>query len=143
LFCVGVGAAQQTSERTKWRRLSEVPVLTPQGSGWEERGARLIRVVMRDGKLVMLYRAQDSNGTSRLGYAESLDGLHFTRREKPVLSPEAPYEKDGGVEDPRIVKIGATFYLTYTAYNKKDAQLCLRCRAICCIGSAWACRACL
>jgi len=54
-----------------------------------------------------------------------LDGLHFTRREKPVLSPEAPYEKDGGVEDPRIVKIGAAFYLTYTAYNKKDAQLCL------------------
>ena len=43
----------------------------------------------------------------------------------PVLSPEAPYEADGGVEDPRLVQIGRTFYLTYTGYNKKDAQLCL------------------
>ena len=42
-----------------------------------------------------------------------------------MLSPEAAYEKDGGVEDPRLVKFGDTYYLTYTGYNKKDAQLCL------------------
>src|ERR1700733_8618554 len=82
-------------------------------------------IVAHDGKLVMLYRAQDTSGTSRLGYAESTDGIHFTRRAEPVLSPEADYEKDGGVEDPRIVEIGEIFYLTYTGYNKKDAQLCL------------------
>jgi beta-1,2-mannosidase len=35
------------------------------------------------------------------------------------------YEKDGGVEDPRLVQFGDTYYLTYTGYNKKDAQLCL------------------
>ena len=73
----------------------------------------------------MLYRAQDAQGTSRLGYAESNDGIHFTSRKDPVLSPEADYEKDGGVEDPRLVQIGDTFYLTYTGYNKTDAQLCL------------------
>ena len=73
----------------------------------------------------MLYRAQDQAGTSRLGYAESKDGIHFARRPEPVLSPETDYEKDGGVEDPRLVKFGATYYLTYTGYNKKDAQLCL------------------
>jgi predicted GH43/DUF377 family glycosyl hydrolase len=73
----------------------------------------------------MLYRAQDAAGTSRLGYAESTDGIHFTRRSEPVFSPEAAYEKDGGVEDPRLQKLGDTFYLTYTGYNKKDAQLCL------------------
>ncbi|MGD0988974.1 MAG: glycoside hydrolase family 130 protein, partial [Candidatus Sulfotelmatobacter sp.] len=82
-------------------------------------------VVVRDGKIVMLYRAQDKNGTSRLGYAESADGVHFTRRSEPVLSPEMDYEKDGGVEDPRLVLFGDTYYLTYTGYNKKDAQLCL------------------
>ena len=42
-----------------------------------------------------------------------------------MLSPETAYEKDGGVEDPRLVKFGDTYYLTYTGYNKKDAQLCL------------------
>ena len=73
----------------------------------------------------MLYRAQDKAGTSRLGYAESSDGLHFTRLPNPVLSPETDYEAGGGIEDPRLVKIGDTYYLTYTGYNKKDAQLCL------------------
>jgi predicted GH43/DUF377 family glycosyl hydrolase len=73
----------------------------------------------------MLYRAQDEQGTSRLGYAESTDGVHFARRDEPVLSPSAEYEKDGGVEDPRLVQFGDTYYLTYTGYNKKDAQLCL------------------
>jgi predicted GH43/DUF377 family glycosyl hydrolase len=80
---------------------------------------------MYAGKFVMLYRAQDLNGTSRLGYAESADGIHFHRRPDPVFSPEAEYEKNGGVEDPRLVKFGETYYLTYTGYNKKDAQLCL------------------
>jgi beta-1,2-mannosidase len=75
--------------------------------------------------LVMLYRAQDAAGTSRLGYAESSDGIQFARRAEPVLSPEADYEKDGGVEDPRLQRFGDTYYLTYTGYNKKDAQLCL------------------
>ncbi|MGH9845472.1 MAG: glycoside hydrolase family 130 protein, partial [Blastocatellia bacterium] len=64
-------------------------------------------------------------GTSRLGYAYSTDGIHFIHRSEPVLVPEAEYEKDGGVEDPRLVKIGSTWYLTYTAYNKKEAQLSL------------------
>jgi predicted GH43/DUF377 family glycosyl hydrolase len=73
----------------------------------------------------MLYRAQDKQGTSRLGFAESSDGIHFTRRAEPVFSPTQDYEKDGGVEDPRLVQFGDTFYLTYTGYNKKDAQLCL------------------
>ena len=57
----------------------------------------------------MLYRAQDRAGVSRLGYAESKDGIHFDRRPQPVLSPETDYEKDGGVEDPRLVKFGDTF----------------------------------
>ena len=73
----------------------------------------------------MLYRAQDRAGTSRLGYAESTDGIHFERRAKPVFSPHEAYEKPGGVEDPRLVQFDGTYYLTYTAYNKRDAQLCL------------------
>jgi predicted GH43/DUF377 family glycosyl hydrolase len=51
--------------------------------------------------------------------------LHFKVRPQPVLEPEAPYEKGGGVEDPRLVRIDGTYYLTYTGYNGKDAQLCL------------------
>ena len=120
-------ASQDSSNRPfgAWHRVTESPTISPQGSGWESAGTFNPAVILRDGKIVMLYRAQDKSGTSRLGYAESVDGIHFTRRSAPVLSPEMDYEKDGGVEDPRLVQFGDTYYLTYTGYNKKDAQLCL------------------
>ena len=108
-----------------WRRISEVPIISPSGNEWESAGTFNPAVVEREGKIVMLYRAQDKQGISRLGYAQSTDGIHFTRKDKPVLSPSEPYEKHGGVEDPRLVQFGDTYYLTYTGYNKTDAQLCL------------------
>ena len=108
-----------------WHRAPETSILAPHGNGWESSGTFNPAVALRGDKIVMLYRAQDESGTSRLGYAESSDGIHFTRRDEPVLSPSEAYEKDGGVEDPRLVQIGDTYYLTYTGYNKTDAQLCL------------------
>ena len=117
----------------KWSRVSEEPVIAPKGEGFESAGTFNPSVVRYDGKFVMLYRAQDTKGKSSLGYATSTDGIRFTRRPEPVLVSETPYEKGGGVEDPRLVKVGDTFYLTYTGYNnvdgrgadKRDAQLCL------------------
>jgi predicted GH43/DUF377 family glycosyl hydrolase len=110
----------------EWKRLNDgEPILGPRGTEFESAGVFNPAVVKKDGNFIMLYRAQDKNGTSRLGYAQSRDGIHFIRRSEPVLVPEASYEKDGGVEDPRLVKIGSTYYLTYTGYNKREAQLCL------------------
>ena len=123
---IAVAAARSQTPDREWTRLNQGnPILSPKGDGFESAGVFNPAVVKKDGKFVMLYRAQDKGGTSRLGYAHSTDGIHFIRRSEPVLVPEADYEKDGGVEDPRLVKIGSTYYLTYTAYNKKDAQLCL------------------
>jgi predicted GH43/DUF377 family glycosyl hydrolase len=120
-----VAAQRHAAPFENWSRISPQPILAPQGNTWESAGTFNPTVVVHDGKIVMLYRAQDKNGTSRLGYATSTDGLHFTRRPNPVLSPDTDYEREGGLEDPRLVKIGDTYYLTYTGYNKKDAQLCL------------------
>jgi predicted GH43/DUF377 family glycosyl hydrolase len=122
-----VAFAQQNTDRAfdTVRRLSDTPIIAPQGDGWESAGTFNPAVIRHDGKIIMLYRAQDKHGTSRLGYAESTDGVHFIRRTDPVLGPQTDYEKDGGVEDPRLVQFGDTYYLTYTGYNKKDAQLCL------------------
>ena len=108
-----------------WDRLSETPVISPRGDSWESAGTFNPAVVIQNGKIVMLYRAQDKQGASRLGYAESSDGIHFARRPEPVLTPTEDYEKGGGVEDPRLVQFDGAYYLTYTGYNKKDAQLCL------------------
>ena len=128
-----IAAVVTTPPFGKWERLSADPVLTPQGNGFESAGTFNPTIVKKDGKFVLLYRAQDQKGTSSLGYATSEDGIHFTRRPEPVMSAEAPYEKGGGVEDPRLQKFGDTYYLAYTGYNnvdgagpqKKDAQLCL------------------
>jgi predicted GH43/DUF377 family glycosyl hydrolase len=105
-------------------RVEQHPILGP-GESWASSGRFNPAAIRAGGKTVLLFRARDAAGTSRIGYAESSDGLHFTVRPDPVLSPEAVYERDGGVEDPRLVKIGRTYYLTYTAYNRHDAQLCL------------------
>jgi len=109
----------------KWERLSRRPVLAPRGDGFESAGVFNPAVVKEGSQFMMLYRAQDKNGTSRLGYATSRDGVLFSPRSEPVFVPETDYEKDGGVEDPRVVKIDDLYYLTYTGYNKQDAQLCL------------------
>jgi hypothetical protein len=70
------------------RRVQQQPALAPQGSGWESAGVFNPAVVRRGKEFVMLYRAQDRNGTSRLGYATSSDGMHFTRRSEPALVPK-------------------------------------------------------
>jgi predicted GH43/DUF377 family glycosyl hydrolase len=116
-----------------WKRLSSQPIIAPRGTEFESAGTFNPAVLEKDGKIVMLYRAQDNKGTSRLGYAVSEDGVHFTLSPEPVLGPEAPYEKGGGTEDPRLVEINGKYYLTYTGYNnvdgtgkdKRDAQLCM------------------
>ena len=128
-----IAAAEFAIPFATWTRLSPEPVIAPQGDGFEAAGTFNPAVVKERGKFVMLYRAQDHKGTSSLGYATSTDGLHFVRRPEPVMVSETPYEKGGGVEDPRLVKIGNTYYLTYTGYNNvdgvgpkhKDAQLCM------------------
>lgn len=120
-----LSAQPAPSPITHWQRASDTPILSPQGDGWESAGTFNPAVVFYHGKFVMLYRAQDRAGTSRLGYAESTDGIHFQRTIAPGLSPLAPYERGGGIEDPRLVEFDGTYYLTYTGYTKKDAQLCL------------------
>lgn len=90
--------------------------------------------IVRDDKVYVLYRAEDASGemriglhTSRLGLAESADGLHFTRRPAPVLYPDDDSEKDrewpGGCEDPRIVEgPGGVYVLTYTQWNRRKTD---------------------
>jgi predicted GH43/DUF377 family glycosyl hydrolase len=106
------------------KRISARPLLSRQG-GWSGLAIFNPAAVKMDQKTVLLFRAQDAKKTSRIGYAESSDGLHFDIRKDPVLSPEAPYEKNGGVEDPRVLRINGTYYMTYTGYDTHSAQLCL------------------
>lgn len=97
---------------------------------WSEKNVLNPAAVVKDGKVYLLYRSQDSAMTSRVGLAISDDGLHFTKMPEPVLFPAEDsmkkYEWKGGVEDPRIVESESGDYiLTYTSYDGKTARLCL------------------
>jgi predicted GH43/DUF377 family glycosyl hydrolase len=106
-------------------RLGDQPVLRPASPAWMQSGAFNPAAVIANGRTVLLFRAQDARGVSRIGYADSADGRHFRIDPQPVLEPVTPYELGGGVEDPRVVRIGSVYYMTYTGYNGHDAQLCL------------------
>lgn len=99
---------------------------------WEQKDVFNPAAVVREGKVYLLYRAEDSvgkyNGTSRIGLAVSIDGLHFARKPQPVLFPEkdefASIEWEGGCEDPRIVEDDkGMYYMTYSAYDGTKARL--------------------
>ncbi len=101
---------------------------------WDEKDVFNPATVVRDGKVYMIFRAEDKigkyAGTSRLGLAISDDGLHFTRRPAPVFYPDNDsmkiYEWEGGVEDPRIVESpDGVYFMTYTSYDGNLARLCL------------------
>ncbi len=53
---------------------------------------------------------------SHLRLAHSRDGVHFSVAERPWLTPASPYETFG-VEDPRVSRIGDTYYVNYTAVS--------------------------
>jgi predicted GH43/DUF377 family glycosyl hydrolase len=97
---------------------------------WEEKNILNPSAIVRDNRIYLIYRAQDSSMTSRLGLAYSDDGLHFQRFPEPVLYPDNDgmirYEWSGGVEDPRVVESGdGKYILTYTSYDGRTARLCL------------------
>jgi predicted GH43/DUF377 family glycosyl hydrolase len=99
---------------------------------WEQKDVFNPSAVVRDGGIWLIYRAEDKvgrfNGTSRLGLANSPDGLAFSRERQPVLYPTNDcmrnYEWEGGVEDPRVVEDDdGTYWMTYTAFDGCNVEL--------------------
>jgi predicted GH43/DUF377 family glycosyl hydrolase len=123
-------------------RPMSAPVITPDKTSlfndpiakaaihWEALHTFNPAAIVRNGKIYVLYRAEDDTGTmqigehtSRLGVATSTDGIHFTRQPEPVFYPANDAQKSrewpGGVEDPRIVQSeDGTYVLTYTQWNR-------------------------
>ena len=124
------------------------PIITPNPSnqfdcpmqdkkiGWEESDVFNPAATVKDGKIYVLYRAEDNSATgigkrtSRIGLAESEDGIHLKRRKTPVMYPDKDnmkeYEWEGGCEDPRVTMTEDGLYvMAYTSWNRKVARLCI------------------
>ena len=154
LVTIGLTACQNNPKQVAaktwpllpFERIDSVnPVLTPGDAAffcpvrqevvkWEEKDVFNPAAVVRNGKIHLLYRAEDAAGkfagTSRIGLAASDDGLHFTRLPEPVFYPENDslkrFEWEGGTEDPRIVESeDGRYVMTYTAFDGEVARLML------------------
>ena len=108
--------------------------MTKDSVGWESNDTFNPAATIYDGKVVVLYRAEDKSGegiggrTSRLGYAWSDDGLNFQRKSTPVFYPDNDSQKElewpGGCEDPRVVMTEDGMYvMLYTQWNRQQARL--------------------
>lgn len=114
-----------TKTARTFTRAAHTPILSPQGDGFESRAVFNAAALDLDDTVFILYRAMGEDNTSVIGLALSKDGVHIDERlPEPIYVPRAEFEQkrgkpngNSGCEDPRIVRIGDTLYLTYTAYD--------------------------
>jgi len=103
------------------------PVLMP-GSGFDSKGAFNPAVIREGDDYFMLYRAErlEDSLTGRIGLARSQDGINFIRHPEPVMVPDEDFDRFG-CEDPRLVKVGGTYYLTYVGNRGRyeTVNICL------------------
>jgi predicted GH43/DUF377 family glycosyl hydrolase len=95
-------------------RYGQNPILRPQGTGWESLDTYNPGVLFDQGKFRMLYRAQGDPKISREGYAESPDGVTFTRNPNPMIDNTEEFETSHGCEDARLFNYQGTYYAFYT-----------------------------
>jgi predicted GH43/DUF377 family glycosyl hydrolase len=117
-------------------RTPENPILRSNPEhGWESFAVFNTAAIYLENKVHLIYRAISNAGASVFGYAASQDGIHIDERlaEPVYMAADAlqkketnippivfPYASGGswsGCEDPRLVKIDDTIYMTYTAFN--------------------------
>lgn len=152
LFAILFSCNEQQKEKTftlnisNFKKPAENPIIKADSSytffdpikkdtvRWQKADVFNPGAIVKDGKVYMLYRCEDNPAailggrTSRLGLAESEDGIHFTKHPQPVLYPDNDafnqYDYPGGCEDPRLVQTDSgLFVVAYTAWNGKTARL--------------------
>ncbi|MDD2657405.1 MAG: hypothetical protein PHD04_01935 [Candidatus Pacebacteria bacterium] len=106
-----------------FNRAEQNPILAPRGDGFESRAVFNPAAIDINGSTYILYRAMDAAHTSTIGLAISKDGTTIDERlDTPIYVPREDFEmkkRDGnsGCEDPRIVRMENTLFMTYTAYD--------------------------
>ena len=71
-----------------------------------------------NGRVLLLYRAAEAHPEYKcyFGLATSEDGYHFERvSDRPVIGPSVDGFDASTIQDPRMVKMGEYYYITYAA----------------------------
>ncbi len=117
------------------KRYDKNPILTGrEGVWWDSKYAYNPAATIHDGKVHLLYRAEGDEKrkdietrwpVSRLGLAISENGYDIDERpEEFAMEGEGP-EEFWGIEDPRVTKIGDTYYVLYVQVAPKHTALAL------------------
>lgn len=97
-------------------------ILSPTNREFENNGVLNPGIYQEGNTVHILYRAVQEGNFSTIGYAKIEGPFKIVERlEQPLITRDFDYEKHG-VEDPRIVKIEDTYYITYTAYDGINAM---------------------
>ncbi len=137
LTVIGISKFKKPAENPILRADSSFQFLDPVSKKWVRWQAADVfnpAAIVKDGRVYLLYRCEDKPAaaiggrSSRIGLAESSDGIHFKKFQKPVLYPGGDswmqYDYPGGCEDPRIVQTSdGRFVMTYTSWNGRTARL--------------------
>ncbi|HUX80847.1 MAG TPA: hypothetical protein VMV38_00810 [Candidatus Paceibacterota bacterium] len=114
------------------------PILRPGSNPWTAEAVLNPAAIIMDGRTHLVYRAIGMDGVSRLGYANSADGIVFDKRlpypiyvaqkprnlpghlkrYSPILYPSGG--SWGGCEDPRMVCIEGRVYITFNMFDGWD-----------------------
>lgn len=103
-------------------RSSHNPILSPiHEHPWEAAAVFNASPIVQGKNTILVYRAMSEPDllrdphirTSVIGRASSSDGIHFEDR-SILITPDSDFDKYG-CEDPRVTKIGSTYYIFYTA----------------------------
>ena len=105
----------------KFEKYNGNPILEPVEGSWWEGGVVTNPAVWYDeqsDEFIMIYRAaeHDDKHLVHLGMAKSKNGLDFERcSDEPLFSPPETGVDMGCMEDPRIVKFGDYYLITYAS----------------------------
>lgn len=128
---------QDLQKQSIFKKTIQNPILGPNPNNeWESVSVFNPAVLLLDNQVHFIYRAIGREGQSVLGYAISRDGIHIDKRlDKPIYptqdlhvhkhgTQKSQYTSGGnccGCEDPRLVQIDDTIYMTYTAFDGHHA----------------------
>jgi len=92
------------------------PIITPGLHPWRMAAAYNPAAILHNGEVYLFERAASSLRPHRccIGLLKSSDGVTFKHViDKPVFTPEMAGLPGGSVQDPRVTRLGNTFYMVY------------------------------
>jgi len=115
------GGYATSPDGSAWTKYEGNPVLDvgPPGS-WDDVQVRPGAVILDGGTFKMWYTGHNGS-TGVIGYAESSDGIHWTKHPEPVLGEQSyPGAWDSQAADPWVIFDGTLYHMWYSGGSPPD-----------------------